>query len=163
MIILYIILLNYDKIPGEELLRDVEKSHEILLSMEEASVARRSAALMLEVIHVVKAYLIRHRRSVQLSSTYSHPTQLGIARGEGESDGMADVSLNQSNAWQRTLFAEDLLGVRRVDMLSTLIDPNILADFASQSTYPAQNDMFLDLGSHADFGVWGERDGLELE
>lgn len=38
MIILYVILLNYTKIPGEELLSDVEKSHKILRAMKEATV-----------------------------------------------------------------------------------------------------------------------------
>jgi hypothetical protein len=163
MILLYVVLLNYDKIPGEELLRDVERSHEILLAMEEASVAQRSAALMLEVIQIAKAYLIRRRRFMQLSSTHSNHTQLRNGRGEGDRDDVADVWLNESNTWQQTLFAEDFLGVRRVDMLSTLIDPNILADFAAQSTYSARNDMLLDLGSHTDLGVWGEQGGMELE
>ena len=88
---------------------------------------------------------------------------LGTGSTGGANDGMNDVSLDQSNDWQRTLFAEDFLGLRRVDMLSTLIDPNILADFAAQSTYSARNDLLLDLGSHTDLGVWGEQGGMELE
>jgi hypothetical protein len=162
MIILYIILLNYDKVPGEELLRDVEKSHEILLSMEEASVARRSAALMFEVIEVTKAYLIRRRRSMESIHGNLQTNSLGTGCTESASIGMGDVSLDESNTWQQTLFAEDFLGLRRVDMLSTLIDPNILEGFAWQSAYSVQNDLFLDPDSHVDLGVWGQRSRSDL-
>jgi hypothetical protein len=155
MILLYIILLNYDKVPGEELLRDVEKSHEILQSMEEASVARRSADLMLEVIEVAKTYLIQRRLSMQLSSLQSYPSQMGMgANGEAGGQGIVHASMSESNHWQRTLFAEDFLGLRRVDMLSTLIDPSILGDFAAENSYPAQNDLFLDLGNNDPLRMW---------
>ena len=162
MILLYIILLNYDKIPVEELLRDVEKSHEILLAMEEASVARRSAALMFEVIEVTKAYLIRRRRSMESMSGNLQNEYLGTGRFGGASDGTNDMSLDQSNNWQRTLFAEDFLGLRRVDMLSTLIDPNILEGFAGPSAYSIQNDLLFDLDSHVDLGIWGQRNRSDL-
>lgn len=162
MILLYIILLNYDKVPGEELLRDVEKSHEILLAMEEASVARRSAALMFEVIEVTKAYLIRRRRSMAPICGNSQANSLGIGRSGGASIGMGDMSLDQSSTWQRTLFAEDFLGLRRVDMLSTLIDPNILEGFADQSACSSQNDLFWDPDNHGDLGVWGQHSRSDL-
>jgi hypothetical protein len=144
MVLLYVILLNYDKIPGEELLRDVEKSHEILLAMEEASVARRSAALMLEVIEVAKTYLTRRRSCRQFSVANLDPAQFRIEGTEGGSDSAGNASLNLSNDWQRTLFADDFLGLSRVDMLSTLIDPNVLVDFAAQNSYLDQNDLYLD-------------------
>jgi hypothetical protein len=156
MILLYIILLNYDKVPGEELLRDVEKSHEILQSMEEASVARRSAALMLEVIEVAKTYLAQRRVSMQLSSMHSYPPQFGMGvNGESDGHGVDHSAMDQTTHWQRTLFAEDFLGLRRVDMLSTLIDPNILGEFAAENTYSAQSDLFLNLGNHGQPGMWG--------
>jgi hypothetical protein len=162
MILLYIILLNYDKVPGEELLQDVEKSHEILLAMEEASVARRSAALMFEVIEVTKAYLIRRRRLNESMSGNPQNDYLGMVRTGGASDGVNDMSLDQRDNWQQTLFAEDFLGLRRVDMLSTLIDPNILEGFAGQNAYSVQNDFFLDLDSHVDPGVWGQGSRSDL-
>ena len=162
MIILYIILLNYDKVPGEELLRDVEKSHEILLAMEEASVARRSAALMFEVIEITKAYLTRRRRSMESICGNLQTNSPGNGRTGSASIGMGDMSLDQSNTWQQTLFAEDFLGLRRVDMLSTLIDPNILEGFAGQNAYSVQNDLFLDLDSHVDLSVWGQRSRSDL-
>jgi hypothetical protein len=45
MIILYVILLNYTNIPGEELLWEVQKSYKMLRSMEEASVRLLSDSL----------------------------------------------------------------------------------------------------------------------
>lgn len=155
MILLYIILLNYDKVPDEELLRDVDKCHEILQSMEEASVARRSADLILEVIEVAKTYLIQRRLSMQLSSLNSYPSQIGMGgNGEAGGEGIANVSMSESNHWQRTLFTEDLLGLRRVDMLSTLIDPSILGDFAAENSYSVPNDLFLELGNHSPLRMW---------
>ena len=154
MILLYIILLNYNKISGTELLRDVEKSHEILLSMKEASVARRSADLMLEVIEVAKTYLARRRLSMQQPvNSHLSPSQFGSLGMEPDMNG-PNISMNESNNWQRTLFADDFLGLRRVDMLSTLIDPTILVDFAAENTYSAQNDPFLISGDPDTLGMW---------
>ena len=65
-----------------------------------------------------------------------------------------NISMNESNNWQRTLFADDFLGLRRVDMLSTLIDPTILVDFAAENTYSAQNDPFLISGDPDTLGMW---------
>lgn len=73
MIVLYIILLNYTKIPGEEILRDAEKSHEILLAMEEASVAQRRAKLIGEVLEVARTHISQRR-----SSSDPHLQQLGL-------------------------------------------------------------------------------------
>jgi len=60
MIILYVILLNYTKIPGEELLWEVEKSHKILRSMEEASVRVVSKSLHpdFNVLRLVRHWLL---------------------------------------------------------------------------------------------------------
>ncbi|KIN05388.1 hypothetical protein OIDMADRAFT_158009 [Oidiodendron maius Zn] len=154
MILLYIILLNYNKISGTELLRDVEKSHEILLSMKEASVARRSADLMLEVIEIAKTYLARRRLSMQQpAGSHLSSSQFGSLGMEPEMN-VPNISMSENNDWQRTLFADDFLGLRRVDMLSTLIDPTILVDFAAENTYSAQNDPFLISGDPDTLGMW---------
>jgi hypothetical protein len=154
MILLYIILLNYDKIPGEDLLRDVEKSHEILRSMKDASVARRSAALMLEVIEVAKTYLSRRRQCMQLSLASSSPSGFDTMGNDcGITDGVSHVPMNENYNWQRTLFAEDFLGLRRVDMLSTLIDPSTLVNFAAENTFSTQNELFPNLGDYNPFGM----------
>lgn len=137
MIILYIILLNYTKITGDELLHDVEKSREILLAMEEANVAQRSAKLIGEVLEVAKTYISQRRisntqfpenSSFRLSGAHDDQNQ-------SELDNYDISALNNflDNDWSRTLFAHNLPGSSRGDILATLIDPTILQDFAAGS------------------------------
>jgi len=134
MIVLYIILLNYTKIPGEEILRDAEKSHEILLAMEEASVAQRSAKLIGEVLEVARTHISQRR-----SSSDPHLQQLGLPQN---SDGDVDYNyepMNLDNDWSRTLFAPNFPSSSRGDILATLIDPNILQDFAAGIDYSTRS------------------------
>jgi hypothetical protein len=137
MIILYIILLNYTKISGEELLRDVEKSREILLAMEEASVAQRSAKLIGEVLEVAKTYIIQRRTSTNPFPEHSSFRLSGSRDNQSQPDlDNYDISsLNNflDNDWSRTLFGHNLPGSSRGDILATLIDPTILQDFAASS------------------------------
>ena len=105
--------------------------------MEEASVAPYSAALMHGAIQVTQAYLFC--RPVQRQS---HATQLSGEHDKAEGVSVNGVSLNQSKTWQRTLFANDFLGVRRFDTLYTPIYLSALADSAAQNTYSARNNMF---------------------
>jgi len=130
MIILYVILLNYMKIPGEELLVEVEKSHRILRSMEEASVAQRSADLMLEVTEVAKKFIAQRQRPVIEDF---NPPQPRCEQRESMGDGLSDMSLDLNDDWSRALFPQEFSGLSRGDMLISLIDPNTLQGFATES------------------------------
>jgi hypothetical protein len=135
MIILYIILLNYTKIPGDELLRDVEKSREILLAMEEASVAQRSAKLIGEVLEVARAYISQRCSS---HNTHQEPPS-SMTSGARNNNVLLDLENYDSSTmdnfgdsdWSEALFAYNVPSSSRGDILATLIDPNLLQDFAA--------------------------------
>lgn len=54
MLVLYVVLINYPHVSSEELIRDVEKSLDILNAMDNVKVAKRCASLISEVLEVVK-------------------------------------------------------------------------------------------------------------
>lgn len=56
MIVLYVMMFGQCDVPHDVLERDVIQSQNVLRSMEEASVARRSADLMTEVLDVARSY-----------------------------------------------------------------------------------------------------------
>ena len=57
MVILHIILLDFQKVPANDLLEDVEKSQEIFRALKRVKVARRCAELTQEILEVAKVHL----------------------------------------------------------------------------------------------------------
>jgi hypothetical protein len=126
MIVLYIIMLDSTTIPLEELLDDVTKAQEILESMVEAFVARRSANLIKEGLEVARAY-------VQRRQTRSGHTQANEFESNDISGQFTYAGFGQDSA----LFA-------------SIVDPNLLQDFTA-----ADGDMLgldFSMPSFDDFG-----------
>jgi hypothetical protein len=131
MIILYLVLLDYTKIPGEELLADVEKSLEIFLAMEDLHVAKRCADLIREVYEVARQHLRDRCGQAQT------PTMDGVSAGNNANDLFtnrhdfnADMFSHSDQELMRSLFNYEGPDERR-DVLASLIDPTVLEDFAT--------------------------------
>ncbi|KAK9444773.1 Zn(2)-C6 fungal-type DNA-binding domain protein [Metarhizium brunneum] len=127
MIVLYIVMLGHTSVSGDELLDDVIKAQDILESMEEAAVARRSANLIREGLEVARACVeSRSDQSARLEA--ADPEQ-----EYGESQGQLGVSYmaNQpGNNLSRTLFSHAVPG-QDPALLASIIDPNLLRDFTA--------------------------------
>jgi hypothetical protein len=112
MIVLYIIMLDSSAVPLQELLDDVTKAQEILESMVEAIVARRSASLIREGLEVARAY-VQGRRSRSLHPQSNdggfNPFDLNDITGQ-----LSYAGIGQDAA----LFA-------------SIVDPNLLQDFTA--------------------------------
>jgi hypothetical protein len=123
MIVLYVAILRSSSLLGNDLLDDVKKCRDILSSMEEASVARRSAALMSEGLEVAEA-CIQRRQSRASDITGGEPRQ-NVSDGQG----LEAPSSGYMNGAQQTDISEQA----HENLWSSLIDPMILQDFATQS------------------------------
>ncbi|KAI3572751.1 fungal-specific transcription factor domain-containing protein [Fusarium oxysporum f. sp. albedinis] len=111
MIVLYIIMLGPTAVPSEDLLADAVKAHDILQSMEEATVARRSASLIQEGLEVARACVQRQQ-----------------SRPEGDAeqqvyDGTQGDLNNIANQFSNAVSGQDHA------LLASIIDPNLLQDF----------------------------------
>ncbi|KAI1028546.1 hypothetical protein LB503_002099 [Fusarium chuoi] len=111
MIVLYIIMLGPTALPSEDLLADAVKAHDILQSMEEATVARRSASLIQEGLEVARACVQRQQ------TRPDGDTELPIFDGaQGDLNSIADQFSSAVSGQDHAL-------------LASIIDPNLLQDF----------------------------------
>ncbi|KAI5274823.1 hypothetical protein E4T47_02153, partial [Aureobasidium subglaciale] len=146
MILLYIVMLGNDTVTHGGLLEDVKKSRDILRSMEEASVARRSADLLSEVLEVATAYM--HQKQGQ--GTH----RPGVNHNENNVDGLQqEISSVNDNA--QIDFAQDPEA-----FMASLIDPNILQDFTTDFGDWTDLDFALST-SHDIAGVVDHRDDFD--
>ncbi|KAH0284632.1 hypothetical protein KCU62_g8157, partial [Aureobasidium sp. EXF-3399] len=121
MIVLYVVMLGHSTVAHDILLADVKKSRDILKSMEEASVARRSADLLSEVLEIAVVYT-QQKQDTRAGSSTMASTSL-----------IADSSTHQgpsvlSNDITSAGFAQDPEA-----FMASLIDPTILQDFTTDS------------------------------
>ncbi|KAM0350737.1 hypothetical protein ACHAPU_003233 [Fusarium lateritium] len=124
MIVLYIIMLGSTTTQDEELLADAVRAFEILQSMEEAVVARRSANLIQEGLEVARACVQRRHDQAE-----RHTQRLDDDETRGELD------LNSiTNQPSHSVPEQD------PGLLASIIDPNLLQDFMAAG----QHD--LDIG-----------------
>jgi hypothetical protein len=128
MIVLYIVMLGRSTVSSNELLDNVIKARDILQSMEEAVVARRSASLILEGLEVARA-------CVQYRQTLSGRHEGTLSEQEHDaSQSQADlnnITFNTGNDFSRTLFSYGVPGQDPGPLLASLIDPNLLQDFTA--------------------------------
>lgn len=129
MIVLYVIMLGHHTVePSNVLLDDVKKSRDILQSMEEASVARRSADLIREGLEMAQA-CIQHRDP-------SHEA----ARSDIDNNGpqrqtdMNEISFDAEDEVSRTLFSHTGADQDTGALLASLIDPTVLQDFTARNS-----------------------------
>lgn len=126
MIVLYVIMLGHTTVPSNDLVDDVKKSRDILRSMEEASVARRSADLMSEVLDVARACTQRER------SVGPDGFQCVLNGNEHQRQTPPhEISPHTDDDFSRTLFPHTNLGQDPGALLASLIDPNMLQDFTA--------------------------------
>ncbi|KAF5584049.1 uncharacterized protein FSUBG_12920 [Fusarium subglutinans] len=111
MIVLYIIMLGPTAVPSEDLLADAVKAHDILQSMEEATVARRSASLIQEGLEVARACVQR-----QQSRPHGDTEQPFFDGTQGDLNSIADQFSSAVSGQDHAL-------------LASIIDPNLLQDF----------------------------------
>ncbi|KAH7113458.1 fungal-specific transcription factor domain-containing protein [Dactylonectria estremocensis] len=118
MVVLYIIMLGPTAVPLQELLDDVTRAQEILESMEEAVVARRSASLIREGLEVARACV----QDQQSRSTRPEGTM-----HEQENDGhFGQLDLNDiASQFSYAVSGHDPA------LLASIIDPNLLQDFTA--------------------------------
>lgn len=128
MIVLYVIMLGNSTIPNDVLLEDVKKSRDILRSMEEASVARRSADLLGEVLDVAIAY------TQQKQNNASGVTAVRDAEDAPENSVYQPISSSTVDFAQSD-FIQDPEA-----FMASLIDPNILQEFTTDSNHWAGLD-----------------------
>ncbi|ENH74716.1 Activator of stress proteins 1 [Fusarium oxysporum f. sp. cubense race 1] len=111
MIVLYIIMLGPTAVPSEDLLADAVKAHDILQSMEEATVARRSASLIQEGLEVARACVQRQQ------SRPDGDTEPPFFDGtQGDLNSITDQFSSAVSGQDHAL-------------LASIIDPNLLQDF----------------------------------
>lgn len=144
MIVLYVAILRSSSVLGNDLLEDVKKCRDILNSMDEASVARRSAALIDEGLEVAEACI--QRRQGCASNTGEE------ARDNApDGQGLEAPSSGYMNDVQHTVSEQ-----AHESLWSSLIDPMILQDFATQSdSLPGLDFSALPIYDNFDFSNTG--------
>ena len=144
MIVLYVILINYVHVPTVELIRDVEKSLDILHAMENVTVAHRCANLIREVLEVVQRQL-KTNQAVPLQGNYMTGVSAdSVYAREGAFNGDGWIELGSTSMPQTTPGNNDSqrlfptsqsfigsTGTTRDDLLASLMDPVALEGFAS--------------------------------
>ncbi|KAH6954597.1 fungal-specific transcription factor domain-containing protein [Fusarium avenaceum] len=113
MIVLYIIMLGPTTVSHEELLADAARAYEILHSMEEAVVARRSANLIQEGLQVAQACVQRRQNDTERTS-------------QRQNDAGSQV---QSNSDEIANQVSHAVPEQEPGLLASIIDPNLLQDF----------------------------------
>lgn len=121
MIVLYVIMLGHSTEADDLLLEDVRKSRDILRSMEEASVARRSADLLSEVLEVATAYT-HQKKDTRIQTSAITPA----------SDVCNDHTRQGPSGLPNEISSTGFVQHPEAFMAS-LIDPNILQDFTTDS------------------------------
>jgi len=164
MIILHLILLEFPKVSGEELIDDVEKSLEIFEAMRSVIVARRCAELTREMLGVARRYLQdrRHRQTLAIADAPAH------VFGESLPVDLQDATMQTGSETWNDSFLMALLnqegpGPERANALANLFNPTILEDLAVGPSTFAQTsssvDTLMDFSGPTASAGGGERDG----
>jgi hypothetical protein len=122
MIVLYVIMLEHSTVAHNILLADVKKSRDILRSMEEASVARRSADLLSEVLEIAIA------RTQKRQDTRTNPSTKMASTSLVTDNNVRQEPSTLPSDTTSTGFAQDPEA-----FMASLIDPTILQDFTTDS------------------------------
>lgn len=139
MIVLYSVMLGHASVSSNELLDDATKARHILESMEEVTVARRSADLIREGLEVVQACVqYRQNSSASLDEARSDQDDQGV---EASQTYLNDTMWNVDDHISRALLSWTGDGSDTGSLLAPLIDPNLLQDFT------AGNNIMPGLGS----------------
>ena len=128
MIVLYVVMLRATALSSEELLSDVAKAQSVLQSMQEATVALRSAELLREGLEIARSSS-QHDPSVSNPPTESstdRPTD-GL---QGRRD-INDLGINRNRSISQNTFVVNGYGTDPGPLFASLIDPGLLQDFTT--------------------------------
>jgi hypothetical protein len=151
MVVLYIIMLGHTTVPSNELLEDVIKAQNILQSMEEAVVARRSANLIREGLEVARA-CVQGQQGQSAEGTNAEQEHDG-AQGQLP---LNNVTNHAGNDFSRALFSQAVPG-QDPALLASIIDPNLLQDFTAAD----KNMSGFEFSTFQFDGLYGE--GLDVD
>jgi hypothetical protein len=135
MIVLYVVMLRATAVYNEDLLNDVIKAQDILESMQEVTVALRSAQLLQEGLEIARSSS-RH--------DFATPVPLGVTdQADGGSRTQAegsDSTPNPDHYTSQTTFGTNEYGSDPGPLFASLIDPGLLQDFTTGMTTLADLD-----------------------
>ncbi|KAI5461881.1 fungal-specific transcription factor domain-containing protein [Mariannaea sp. PMI_226] len=153
MIVLYIVMLGHTGVSSKELLEDVIKAQDILQSMEEVIVVRRSANLIREGLEVARACVQgRENKPAQPEEVNSEQHLDGL---HGSLD-LGSITSQSDSDFSRAMFSHAVPG-QDPALLAYIIDPNLLQDFTA-----GDKDMAgLDISMFPFDGLYG--DGLDAD
>ncbi|KAJ6443673.1 Zn(2)-C6 fungal-type DNA-binding domain-containing protein [Purpureocillium lavendulum] len=154
MVVLYIVMLGNTTVPSNELLDDVIKAQDILQSMEEAVVARRSANLIREGLEVARA-CVEDQQQRQSSRREGSDALQEHDRSQGRLP-LDSISSQVGNDFSRALFSQAVPG-QDPALLASIIDPNLLQDFTAAD----KNMSDLEFSTFQFDGLYGE--GLDVD
>uniref|UniRef100_A0A8H7NQJ3 Xylanolytic transcriptional activator regulatory domain-containing protein n=1 Tax=Bionectria ochroleuca TaxID=29856 RepID=A0A8H7NQJ3_BIOOC len=127
MIVLYVVILGQAAVSSNELLDDVVKAQDILQSMEEAIVARRSANLIREGLEVAQACIQNQQNQSARHEGTESEQEHDASPGQSDLNNMASQA---GSEFSRTLFSHAVPG-QDPALLASIVDPNLLRDFTA--------------------------------
>jgi len=159
-IILYLILLDYNATPASDLISDVRKSLDILLSMEEAPVVRRCADLVRELLEVALEH-IRRRQARSNTSLNSLEHQQQHAEGSKSQPSLQNTVASNN---PHDLFRSEQ-GSSRMQSALDFLQPSFGFNY-NGGTSTSMNEMWasmMDPGTLESFAIGGEAGDLSFE
>ncbi|XP_014557646.1 hypothetical protein COCVIDRAFT_96677 [Bipolaris victoriae FI3] len=128
MIVLYVIMLRATALRSEDLLEDVIKAQNILQSMQEATVALRSAELLREGLDIARS-MIQRDAAISVPLPRVHTDRVDDeAQGRGNFN---DFGQNFNYCFPETTFAANGHVTDPETLFASLIDPCLLQDFTT--------------------------------
>lgn len=128
MIVLYVVMLRATAVRSEELLDDVIKAQSILQSMQEASVALRSAELLQEGLHIARSCIQRDMApGTPLDGVRTYEATDWLRTQPYYCEGGTDAD----HGVPQTPFAINSYGTDPDPLFASLIDPGLLQDFTT--------------------------------
>lgn len=145
MIVLYVMMFGQCDVSHDDLEKDVVQSQNVLRSMEEASVARRSADLMTEVLDVARSYTQQGSSTMHIIQPESTEVQSAI-RGDQEPSWPMPAAPNDPS---EGLFPHTETGLDPSAMFASITDLDTLMDFTQfmGNDLPTESFLFSEYGS----------------
>ncbi|KAJ4983009.1 C6 transcription factor, partial [Stagonosporopsis vannaccii] len=126
MIVLYVVMLRATALCSDELLNDVIKAQSILESMQEATVAIRSAELLREGLEIARS-CSDTAFTLPLDGSRTHRANGGTRTGPDTQD----LAPNTDHYVAQAAFATHGYGTDPGPLFASLIDPGLLQDFTT--------------------------------
>jgi hypothetical protein len=142
MIVLYVMMFGQSDVSHDDLEKDVVQSQNVLRSMEEASVARRSADLMTEVLDVARSYTQQGSNATHMMQTGSTEVQ-SANRGDQESSWPMPAAPSDP---AEGLFPQTETGQDPSAIFASITDLDTLMDFTQfmGNDLPTESFLFSD-------------------